>query len=121
MGMADPKPTFSYLVSQLRETYPRFAYLHVTEPRVAGSEDRKALQHESNDFLRAIWNAHGSADNGSPYIAAGGFTLEEAVEYVQNKGGLVAFGRHFISNVRPFQREKKFDRSLNCFISFFIA
>ena len=37
MGMANPIPTFSYLVKRLKELYPDFAYVHVVDPRVEGS------------------------------------------------------------------------------------
>lgn len=36
MKMKDPLPTFSYLVSEIAKRHPDFAYIHVTEPRVAG-------------------------------------------------------------------------------------
>jgi NADPH2 dehydrogenase len=35
MGMEDPKPTFSYFVSQAKEKFPDLAYLHVIEPQTA--------------------------------------------------------------------------------------
>ena len=35
--MADPIPTFSYLVSRLAETYSELAYIHVIEPGIAGN------------------------------------------------------------------------------------
>ena len=52
MGMEDPKPTFSYFVSQAKERFPNLAYLHAAEPRVAGTEDRDSDGVELNDFLR---------------------------------------------------------------------
>ena len=42
MRMPDPKPTFAYLVTQLKERYPSMAHIHVIEPRVHGPEDREA-------------------------------------------------------------------------------
>ncbi|OCB91226.1 NADH:flavin oxidoreductase/NADH oxidase [Sanghuangporus baumii] len=99
MRMHNPEPTFSALVSRIREAYPRFAYLHVVEPRIAGACDREALAGESNDFLRTIWKRPDSASNGSVYISAGGYTPGGALEQAENDGELVAFGRHFISNV----------------------
>ena len=44
--MADPKPTFSYLVSELARRHPNFAYVHLVEPRVQGSSDRTVLDGE---------------------------------------------------------------------------
>lgn len=102
MRMDHPQPTFAFLVSRIRELYPRFAYLHVVEPRNAAGQDRVVLEGESNDFLRAIWKGPDSERNGSVYISAGGYTPEYALLDAEEKGDLIVFGRHFISNVRPF-------------------
>ncbi|KAG1758403.1 NADH:flavin oxidoreductase/NADH oxidase [Suillus occidentalis] len=75
MGIADPKPQFSYLVSELRKY--DLAYLHVTEPRIGGNIDR--------------------ARNGV-FISAGGHTRQPRFETVQEHGGMIAFGRLYISN-----------------------
>ncbi|ETW82310.1 hypothetical protein HETIRDRAFT_427371 [Heterobasidion irregulare TC 32-1] len=93
MRMPDPIPTFSALATRLRDSYPDLAFLHVVEPRIAGGLDSTAPvdDEESNDFLREIWGT-------KPYLAAGGFTRDTAIETVEQKGGLVVFGRHFISN-----------------------
>ena len=91
--MEDPKPTFSYFVSQAKERFPYLAYLHAAEPRVAGTEDRDSNGVESNDFLRNIW------DN-KVFIAAGGYTPQTAAETASKHGGLIAFGRYYIANVR---------------------
>ena len=84
MRMEDPKPTFSYLVSRAKENFPDLAYLHVTE-------NEEGI--ESNQFLRKIWG-------DKVFIAAGGYTPQSAVETVNTDGGLIAFGRHYIANVR---------------------
>lgn len=102
MHMEHPQPTFAYLVSRVREAYPRFSYLHVPEPRVAGILDRQPITGESNDFLRAIWKGPDSERNGSVYIAAGGFSAGNAIEVAEQTGDLIAFGRYYISNVRLF-------------------
>ena len=84
--MADPKPQFSHFANKLLVAHPDLAYLHAIESEEPSVE-------ESNDFLREIWGT-------KPYLAAGGFTRDTAIETVEQKGGLVVFGRHFISNVR---------------------
>ena len=48
---------------------------------------------QSNDFLREIWQPR-------PFISAGGYTAELALEVAENKGDLIAAGRLFIANVR---------------------
>jgi len=91
MKMEDPKPTFAYFVSQAKERFPNLAYLHAIEARVSGIDDRDSKDAESNDFLREIWGE-------KVFIAAGGYTPQRAAETVSSKGGLVAFGRHYIAN-----------------------
>lgn len=98
MGMKHVQPTFAYLISRVREAYPRFAFLHVVEPRIAGVEERTVLRGESNDFLRAIWKGPGSEKNGSVYLSDGGYTMDNAFEDAE-KGDLIVFGRYFTSNV----------------------
>ncbi|GJE97331.1 alkene reductase [Phanerochaete sordida] len=92
MGMKDPKPTFAHLVTQIRERFPSLAYIHVIEPRAEGDGiDRRAEKGESNDFLREIWKPR-------PFISAGGYTRELALETAERTGDLIAAGRLFISN-----------------------
>lgn len=93
MGLSDPKPQFSYLVSQLRRY--DLAYLHVIEPRVSGHIDVDVPLQSSNDFLRKIWCKE---DKNSVFISAGGHTRQTAIETVQEHGGMIAFGRLYISN-----------------------
>ncbi|KAJ7859523.1 NADH:flavin oxidoreductase/NADH oxidase [Mycena olivaceomarginata] len=75
MGMQDPLPTFSYLVSALAARHPTLAYLHLIEPRISGNELRvegTVGAHESNDALRTIWAPR-------PLIRAGGFDRASAL------------------------------------------
>ncbi|KAJ6550041.1 hypothetical protein B0H19DRAFT_1160274 [Mycena capillaripes] len=96
MGMPDPLPTFSYIVSQIASHYPTpgLAYLHLVEPRISGNITLEAdaiKTHESNDPLRQVWA-------GRPLVRAGGFTRAGAIEAAETDGVLVAFGRLYISN-----------------------
>ena len=98
MGMEDPVPTFTELVTRVRDAYPDLAYLHVSEARVDGTYERDFVPaHENNDFLREIWAPR-------PYIAVRGFNRDTAIESAETKGDLIAFGRQFISNVSPIVR-----------------
>ena len=97
--MADPRPTFAYLATALRDKHPTLAYLHVVEPRFKGHLDVTPNAGESNDFLREIWNA-GEGGEKRVFISAGGHTRETALHTAEEHGGLVAFGRQYISNVR---------------------
>jgi NADPH2 dehydrogenase len=84
MGMPDPIPTFSEVVTRIRDDHPGFAYIHVLEPTRNGND--------TNKFLRDIWGDR-------PYITNYDFGRDSAIEMVEKEGGLVSFGRHFISNV----------------------
>ncbi|KAK0186110.1 hypothetical protein F5146DRAFT_1227714 [Armillaria mellea] len=93
MTMADPKPTFLYLAAEIKRRHPNFAYLHAVEPRVVGTtfrDDNDIKPQEENDFLREVWAP-------KPFISAG-HSRETAIKAADEKGDLVAFGRHFISN-----------------------
>lgn len=91
----NPIPVFSYLVAELRRRHPNFGYLHVIEPRVVGIFDRTAEKEskDSNDFMRTIWA-------GKRWISAGGFSRDSAIKQADERGELIAFGRHYTSNVR---------------------
>lgn len=94
MGMEEPKPTFAYLVQQIKHLHPSFAYIHVVEPRIVGSNDGDEVYPDaSNDFLREIWSP-------KRFITAGGYgsKLEAAFSAAEKQEGeLVAFGRYFLS------------------------
>ena len=92
--MRDPKPTFSYLVSQIKERYPNLAYIHIVESRIYGGSTRDGPVPDewSNNFIREIWAPR-------PIISAGAYTRDNAIEHAEKTGDLVAFGRQFISNV----------------------
>lgn len=95
MGMPDPIPTFSEVVTRIRDDYPGFAYIHVLEPTTRHGPDGESgtgRNGDSNKFLRGIWG-------GRPYITNYDFGRDSAIEMVEKEGGLVSFGRHFISNV----------------------
>ncbi|PBK63991.1 FMN-linked oxidoreductase [Armillaria solidipes] len=94
MKMDDPKPTFTYLASQLKIRQPRLAYLHVVEPRVVGMYDRKDADigiDEENDSIRSVWAP-------KPFISARGYNRLSAIDAAERRGDLIAFGRHFIAN-----------------------
>ncbi|KAH9062618.1 hypothetical protein EDB83DRAFT_2552082 [Lactarius deliciosus] len=88
MGMPDPIPTYTKLVTSIRDSYPDFAYLHVIEiTDLVGTVTRPPTK-----FLRDIWGSR-------TYITNGGYERDTAIEVVEKEGGLVSFGRYFISNV----------------------
>ncbi|CAK5275113.1 unnamed protein product [Mycena citricolor] len=96
MRMKDPKPTFSYLLEQIKARHPDLAFLHVIEPRIEGEDilaDDTLPKGVSNDFIRDIWTSSGSRR----LISAGGYTRESAIRDAE-KGELIAFGRKFLAN-----------------------
>ncbi|KIY73999.1 FMN-linked oxidoreductase [Cylindrobasidium torrendii FP15055 ss-10] len=115
-GMADPVPTYTYLIKELARRHPNLAYIHAIEPRFQNSDEesdtaaRVLSAHESNDFLREAWGT-------KPFIAAGGFTRESGIAQAAEKGDLIAYGRYYTSNADlPKRLERhsgliKYDRS----------
>ncbi|KAI0795058.1 NADH:flavin oxidoreductase/NADH oxidase [Abortiporus biennis] len=99
MGMQDPYPTYTYVVNQLLERHPDLAYIHAIDPRARGVADSVGANIElvsdvhgkSLDFIRKIWGPR-------PFISAGFYTPELALETAETKGDLIAFGRYFIAN-----------------------
>ncbi|KAG9317000.1 hypothetical protein JVU11DRAFT_1180 [Chiua virens] len=83
MRMPDPRPTFAYLTTALRDKHPKLAYLHDSI--------------ESTEFLREIWNS-GEGGEEQVFISAGGYTRETAMRTAEDKGGLIAFGRLYMPN-----------------------
>jgi NADPH2 dehydrogenase len=97
MGMADPVPTFSHVISEIKRLYSNFAYLHIIEPRISGDitlEMSAKNASQSNDFIREIWGDR-------PLISAGGYTRDTAIQLAERTNALVSFGRHFLANVGP--------------------
>jgi NADPH2 dehydrogenase len=97
MRMADPLPTFAEVVKRIRVGYPDFAYLHIIEPTTRQwhhrpDRDGDTGNKDSSKPLRDIWG-------DGAYIANSDFGRDSAIELVEKEGGLVSFGRHFISNV----------------------
>ncbi len=110
MNMEEPKPTFAHLVSQIKSRHPDLAYLHIVEPRIFGNFDREAVgADEENDFIREIWAP-------KTLIAAGGYNRQTAMEAADKTSDLIAFGRHFVSNVSVDDRSLSSMKFMNVFL-----
>lgn len=93
MKMEDPKPTFSYLVQELKKL--KLGHLHLASQQIVGNIYPESRDSESIDFIFDIW------DNQSPVLLAGGFDpklAKETVEKYHDRDIIVVFGRYFISN-----------------------
>ena len=94
--MPDPLPTFAEVAKRVRVGYPDFAYIHVLEPTTHHTlpkpDGEGKTGKDSNRLLRDIWG-------DGIYITNSEFGRDSAIEVVEKEGGLVSFGRHFISNV----------------------
>jgi len=105
MKMAHPEPQYQYIVEQLAARHPKLSYIHFVEPRISGYDDVPENEKESLDFARDAWRK-----TGRPFISAGGFKRQDALEHLSRKGHeneLVAFGRYFISNPDLVERIKR--------------
>ncbi|KAL4252355.1 Aldolase-type TIM barrel [Abortiporus biennis] len=97
MGMKDPYPTYTYVVSQLIERHPDLAYIHANHAieRSRGGPNAidfaKIIEGKSLDFIRKIWAPR-------PFISCGFYTPESALKAADTEGDLISFGRYFISN-----------------------
>ncbi|KAJ7633144.1 NADH:flavin oxidoreductase/NADH oxidase [Roridomyces roridus] len=114
MGMADPIPTFCYVISEIKRLHPKLAYLHLIEPRInadATAETTAENAAQSNEVFFNLWGDR-------PLIVAGGCTRECAMKLAAERANvLVCFGRHFLANPDlPLRLEKNiplnpYDRS----------
>lgn len=85
----DPLGTYGHIVKELNKY--GLAYVHMVEPRVLGNMDVEPTEGQSLKPFREAFDG--------PFIAAGGYTREAAIEGVAaHDTDLVAFGRWFISN-----------------------
>ncbi|KAJ7857540.1 NADH:flavin oxidoreductase/NADH oxidase [Mycena leptocephala] len=92
MQIDDLKPTYGYLITELRNRYPDMAYLHAVEPRADGDGTSTTMkEYHSNDFLREIWGDR-------PFISAGGYTRASGIATAEKKGDLIAYARPYIAN-----------------------
>jgi NADPH2 dehydrogenase len=87
--MTDPKPTYSYLVKEIRDRHPNFGYLHVIEDYIAP----EGIEPASNDFIREIWGDR-------PLISAGGYSddRDRGFRVAEEKGSIIAYSKAFIAN-----------------------
>jgi NADPH2 dehydrogenase len=97
MGMKDPIPQFSHIVTELKAL--NLAYLHLVESRTSGTsaaDAEYAAVTRENDPLIQIWGTD------APVILAGGFTPDKAKkvlgEVYTEENVAIAFGRSWISN-----------------------
>lgn len=92
MGMKDPVPQFSDLITKLQDL--GIAFIHAIEPRIKGdSVITPDSPNASLDYIYRIWTG--------PILVAGGYSPELAREHVEahpDKDIVITFGRHFLAN-----------------------
>ncbi|OBZ88429.1 12-oxophytodienoate reductase 1 [Choanephora cucurbitarum] len=86
-----PVETWGYLISQIQQNHPDFAYLHLVEPR-GDAFGNTTNSDDSLEPYRKIWKG--------PLVVASGFStnIPHAIDLAEKTGNLVAFGRAFIAN-----------------------
>jgi NADPH2 dehydrogenase len=106
--MDDPKPTFTYLIQQLKAL--DIAFLDLIEPRLGGTGpvDGVYAAQGGLDFAVEAWGTE------KPVLIAGGVTAKLAKELVEEKYAkyqvVPAFGRFFISTPDlPFRVQKEIE------------
>jgi NADPH2 dehydrogenase len=92
MGMEDPVPQFSDLISKLQDI--GIAFIHAIEPRIKGDTVISPDSPDASlDFIYKIWTG--------PILVAGGYSPELARRHVEahpDKDIVITFGRHFLAN-----------------------
>ncbi|GAA5911828.1 alkene reductase [Sporobolomyces salmoneus] len=97
----DIHETFSYVVNEIKDRHPDFAYIHVVESRVYQTDAHPADERETLDSLYDIWTPR-------PFLVAGGFDQDYALSTaVKYENSVIVFGRYFISNPDLVQRMKE--------------
>ncbi|KAF8313590.1 FMN-linked oxidoreductase [Clavulina sp. PMI_390] len=98
MRMADPVPTLTYLISELKSRFPTLMYLQMVEPHMSADNEtdnaqEKDSEHDSNDFARKMWVPR-------PFLSAGGYSNDVAkgIKAAEEEGVLSVWGRAFIAN-----------------------
>ncbi|KAL1792238.1 hypothetical protein ACET3X_009989 [Alternaria dauci] len=92
MGMRDPIPQFSDLITKLGQL--KLAYLHLVEARIRGTEEIETPETpETLDFAYDLWDR--------TFLINGGYKVDSAQRLVDverpDKDIVVVFGRYFIS------------------------
>ena len=83
MGMPDPIPTFTGLVTHIRDSYPEFAYIHIIEATdIVLTGPKVSFTRPPVNFLRDVWGDR-------PYIANASYERDTAMEAVEKEGSLV--------------------------------
>ncbi|RDX42072.1 NADH:flavin oxidoreductase/NADH oxidase [Lentinus brumalis] len=98
MRMDDPVPTFTYVVKQLKERYPKLAYLHTITPLAPANQGPE--DPSQADFMDKLW-----APN--PVITTGGYTRDSGLKTAEETGRIIGYGVLFTANPDlPFRLEK---------------
>ena len=107
----DPFETWGYVCKELKQRFPRLAYVSITDPRL----DVAPEQQYSSDTFRAIFRGIDQSMNlmqkdnhfvfpepcpehPTLFLSAGGYRANDAEVVGERTGDLVGYGRHYISN-----------------------
>ncbi|CAE6505798.1 unnamed protein product [Rhizoctonia solani] len=97
MGMRNPVPTYTYIISELAKNHPELAYIHMIEPGINSAENGTTQELDegvkaSNDFAFQIWSPR-------TYLTGGGYDQKSAPKTAdQLNNTAIVIGRLFISN-----------------------
>jgi NADPH2 dehydrogenase len=107
----DPYEHWGYVVEQIRERFPKLAYLSMTDPRL----DPDGTKQFSSDYFRAILRGYKgpisklfaeehvrfdepNEEYPTLFLSAGGYTASDAEPCGDRTGDLIGYGRIYISN-----------------------
>ncbi|CAE6449167.1 unnamed protein product [Rhizoctonia solani] len=97
MGMRNPVPTYTYIISELAKRHSELAYIHMIEPGINSADNGTTQELDegvkaSNDFAFDIWSPR-------TYLTGGGYDHKSAPKTAETLSNTaITIGRLFISN-----------------------
>ncbi|CAE7169734.1 unnamed protein product [Rhizoctonia solani] len=97
MGMRNPVPTYTYIISELAKRHSELAYIHMIEPGINSADEGTTQELDegveaSNDFAFQLWAPRA-------YFTGGGYDHKSAPKTADTLDNTaVVIGRLFISN-----------------------
>ncbi|CAE6363050.1 unnamed protein product [Rhizoctonia solani] len=97
MGMRNPIPTYTHIISGLVQKHSELAYIHMIEPGINSADDGTTQELDegvdaSNNFAFQIWSPR-------TYLTGGGYNHKSAPKTADKlENTAIVIGRLFISN-----------------------
>ncbi|KAG8756163.1 hypothetical protein FRC11_005494 [Ceratobasidium sp. 423] len=99
MGMRNPVPTYTYIISKLAKRHSELAYIHMIEPGINSAENGTTQELDegitaSNDFAFQIWSPR-------TYLTGGGYDHKSAPGTADRLDNTAIFAIRKLTNLQP--------------------